>query len=145
MLGGEAAVMARVEPVLNAYSTDTMLVGPLGSAMALKICNNLIAWCEIMLGIEAARIAEAASVPLEKLLTAMTRNGVLSPPMKSFIDFRSNPGDRQRRDMMAVQAYIGEKDLTLASELAGEVTAPSPIAAFVRDRVRRSILDICNS
>jgi 3-hydroxyisobutyrate dehydrogenase len=143
MLGGEEDLMKRVEPVLNAYSTNIMHVGPLGSAMALKICNNLISWCEIMLGVEAAQVAEAASIPLDKLVTVMTRNGVLSPPMKAFIDFRSNPGTREQRDTMAVQARIGEKDLTLASELAAEVAAPSPITSFVRDRVRQDIHNLC--
>jgi 3-hydroxyisobutyrate dehydrogenase len=143
MLGGEEALVARVRPVLDAYSTDTMLVGPLGSAMALKICNNLVSWCEIMLGLEAAQIAEAASVPIDKLLTVMTRNGVLSPPMKSFIDFRNDPGSQELRDFVAVQAGIGEKDLKLASELAAGVGAMSPITSFVRDRVRQDLLDFC--
>src|SRR3546814_7855414 len=48
----------------------------------------------------------------------MDRNGVMSPPMKGFIGFRNDPGDQARRDFMAVQAGIGEKDLTLAEELA---------------------------
>ena len=143
MLGGDEATKARVQPVLDAYSTDTMLVGPLGSAMALKICNNLVSWCEIMLGIEAVQIAEAASVPIDKLLAVMARNGVMSPPMKSFIAFRGDPGSQERRDIMAVQAGIGEKDLTLAGELAAGVGADAPITSFLRERVRQAVLDIC--
>src|SRR3546814_5516836 len=42
MLGGDEAVKDRVQQVLDAFSTNTMHVGPLGSAMALKICNNQI-------------------------------------------------------------------------------------------------------
>src|SRR3546814_8107541 len=60
MLGGDEAVKDRVQQVLDAFSTNTMHVGPLGSAMALKICNNLVSWCEIMLGLECVDIAEAA-------------------------------------------------------------------------------------
>src|SRR3546814_1436046 len=86
--------------------------------MALKICNNLVSWCEIMLGLECVDIAEAAGVPLDKLMTVMDRNGVMSPPMKGFIGFRNHPGDQARRGFMAVQAGIGEKDLTLAEEQA---------------------------
>jgi len=143
MLGGDEALAARVQPILDAYATNTMLVGPLGSAMALKICNNLISWCEIMLGIEAVKIAEAASVPIDKLMTVMARNGVMSPPMRAFINFRADPGSKEQRDTMAVQAGIGEKDLALASELAAGVNATSPITSFVRDRVRQEILDLC--
>src|SRR3546814_511659 len=66
MLGGDEAVKDRVQQVLDAFSTNTMHVGPLGSAMALKICNNLVSWCEIMLGLECVDIAEAAGVPLAR-------------------------------------------------------------------------------
>lgn len=143
MQGGDEALKARVQQVLDAYSTNTMLVGPLGSAMALKICNNLVSWCEIMLGIEAVDMAEAAGVPIDKLMTVMERNGVMSPPMKGFIAFRNDPGDQTRRDFMAVQAGIGEKDLTLAEELAQGTGAASPITSHVRRIVKETILEVC--
>jgi len=145
MLGGEEAVMARAQPVLDAYSTNTMLVGPLGSAMGLKICNNLVSWSQIILGLEAIAMAEAAGVPLDKLIAVMQRNGVMTPPMNGFIAFRNNPGDQTRRDMMAIQAGIGEKDLTLANELGAAVGMPSSIGVHVKDHVKQAILDVCRS
>ena len=143
MLGGDAATVKRAEPVLAAYSTNVMHVGPTGSAMALKICNNLVSWCEIMLGLEVAQIAEAAAVPLDKLMAVMASNGVMTPPMRAFLEFRSNPGDQEQRKTMAVQGYIGEKDLSLATDLAQQACAPSPIAEFIRDRVQQGIRDLC--
>ena len=143
MLGGSEATMARVQPVLDAYSTNTMLVGPLGSAMALKICNNLVAWSQIMLGLEAMDLAEAAGVPIDKLMAVMQRNGKMTPPMQGFIAFRNNPGDQTRRDLMAVQAGIGEKDLTLADELGEAVGKPSAIGAGIRHYVKQAILEVC--
>jgi 3-hydroxyisobutyrate dehydrogenase len=144
MTGGDEAVAAKVKRVLDAFSTNTMHVGPLGSAMALKICNNLVAWCEIMLGIEAANVAEAAGVPMEKLQTVMNRNGNMTPPMQGFLDFRSNPGDDAKRAHLASQAGIGEKDLLLAEALASGVNATAPIASLVRTILRDGILAICN-
>lgn len=143
MLGGDEATMARVQPVLDAYSTNTMLVGPLGSAMGLKICNNLVSWCQIELGLEAMDLAEAAGVPIDKLIAVMQRNGVMTPPMNGFIAFRNNPGDQTRRDLMAVQAGIGEKDLTLAHELGEAVGKPSAMGANVKNYVKQAILDVC--
>ena len=143
MLGGSAATMERVQPVLDAYSTNTMLVGPLGSAMGLKICNNLVSWSQIMLGLEAMDLAEAAGVPIEKLIAVMQRNGVMTPPMNGFIAFRNNPGDQTRRDLMAVQAGIGEKDLSLADELGEAVGKPSAIGAGIKRYVKQAILDVC--
>jgi 3-hydroxyisobutyrate dehydrogenase len=143
MLGGSEATMARVQPVLNAYSTNTMLVGPLGSAMGLKICNNLVSWSQIMLGLEAMDLAEAAGVPIDKLIAVMQRNGVMTPPMNGFIAFRNDPGDQSRRNMMAVQAGIGEKDLSLADELGRAVGKASSIGAHIKTHVKQGILDVC--
>ena len=145
MLGGEEATLQRVQHVLDAFSTNTIYVGPLGSAMALKICNNLVSWCEIMLGLEVVDIAEAAGVSLDKLVTVMNRNGVMSPPMQGFINFRRDPGDQQKRDFMKVQAGIGEKDLTLAEELARSAGAPARITSHVRGFVKNALIDVCES
>lgn len=144
MTGGDETVAAKVQPVLNAFSTNTMHVGPLGSAMALKICNNLVSWCHIMLGIEAANVAEAAGVPMDKLLTIMQRNGNMTPPMQGFIDFRNDPGDAERRAFFASQAGIGEKDLSLAEALAAGAGAAAPITSLARTMVKDGIIEICN-
>jgi 3-hydroxyisobutyrate dehydrogenase len=144
MTGGDEAIAATVKSVLDAFSTNTMHVGPLGSAMALKICNNLVAWCNIMVGIEAANVAEAAGVPIDKLMTVMNRNGNLSPPTQGFLEFRSNPGDDAKRAHFASQAGIGEKDLLLAEALASGADATAPITSRVRTILRDGILAICN-
>lgn len=143
MTGGDETLAQRVQPVLNAFATNTLHIGPLGSAMALKISNNLISWCEIMIGLEAVDMAEAAGVPGDKLLTVMKRNGVMTPPMKGFIEFRNNPGDQSRRSFMASQAGIGEKDLQLAEALAEGAGTSVPITSHVRAMLRQQILDIC--
>lgn len=145
MTGGDEAVAAKVQLVLNAFSTNTMHVGALGSAMALKICNNVVAWCEIMLGIEVANVAEASGVPIDKLLTVMKRNGNLSAPMQGFIEFRNNPGDAARREFFASQAGIGDKDLALAEELAANASAAAPITSHTRTLLHKGILSICES
>src|SRR6185369_10663320 len=144
MVGGDENVMRLVQPILDAFSTNTIHVGPLGSAAAMKICNNLVAWGEILLGIEAVRTAQAAGVPIDKLMEVMKRNGVMSPPMQGAINFLRDPGDATSRDLMRVQAYIGEKDLTLAEQLANEVGESPFISAHMRNVVQRVILDICD-
>lgn len=144
MVGGDEAVMQRVQPVLDAFSTNTMHVGPLGSAMALKICNNLVAWGEILLGIEAVEIAQAAGVPLDKLMTVMNRNGNMSPPMQGFINFLRDRGSDTMRDLIRVQAGIGQKDLALAEQLAEQVGQQPRIAGHMRGFVKDVILEICD-
>src|SRR3546814_18988321 len=96
-----------------------------------------------MRGLECVDIAEAAGVPRDKLMTVMDRNGVMSPPMKGFIGFRNAPGDQARRDFMAVLAGIGEKDLTLAEELAQGVGSKSPVPPHVRQSVKETNMEVC--
>lgn len=145
MTGGDETIAAKIKVVLDAFSTNTMHIGPQGSAMALKICNNLVSWSEIMIGIEAANLAEASGVPVDKLLTIMKRNGVMTPPMAGFLAFRNDPGDADRRAFFASQAGIGEKDLSLAEALAQGAGTTAPITGHIRGLLKGGILAICES
>ena len=140
-MGGDEAVKARVQAILDAFATDTLLVGPIGSAMALKICNNLVSWCEIAVALEALALAQSAGIPSEILLGLMGSNGLLTPPMKVFAGFRTQPppGDSWREGVVGA-ARMGEKDLKLAEQLAIGVGARSPIASFLRGIVKDAIL-----
>jgi 3-hydroxyisobutyrate dehydrogenase len=142
MTGGDEVAARRVRPVIDAYATDTLHVGPLGSAMALKISNNLVSWVEILVGLEAFRIAEAAGVPTESLLKVMQRNGCLSPPMKAFIEARGKAGDAEFRDFMTSQAGIGQKDLNLAAGLGRGLGVPNSIATYAGASVYGAITDV---
>ncbi len=139
MTGGDDAVAERVQPVLDTYSTDTIHVGPLGSGMAMKISNNLVSWSQIMIGLEAFQMAEAAGVPTEKLLKVMKKNGVLTPPMEGFIKLRAAGGDPDTSELIRSQSGIGEKDLSLAEALGAEAGASTPIGTHIRGLVRDTI------
>lgn len=142
-MGGDEALKARVQPILDTFATDTLLVGPIGSAMALKICNNLVSWCEIVVTLEAVALAQSAGIPVETLLQLMGTNGLLTPPMKVFAGFRTRPRQDERwRQAIAGAAAMGEKDLRLAEALAQKVELKSPVASFLRGVVRESILEI---
>lgn len=139
MTGGDEAVARQLQPVLDTFSTDTLHVGPLGSAMALKISNNLVSWVEILSGLEAFRIAEAAGVPTPSLLKVMKRNGCLSPPMQSFLELRARASEAEVCEFMRSQAGIGQKDLSLAESLGRDVGAPTLIASYAAGLVQPAI------
>lgn len=142
MTAGEGAIAQRVKPILDAYSTDTIHVGPLGAAMAMKIANNLVSWSQIMIGLEAFKMAEAAGVPTDKLLTVMKKNGCLTPPMSGFIQMRAHATEPETSEMILSQSGIGEKDLSLAEALGANAGAPTPIGTFIRDIVRNTLNDL---
>ncbi len=135
MMGGDEAVAARVEDVLDAFSTKTLHVGPLGSAMALKICNNLVSMTAVMVSLEAVRLAEAAGVPRDKLMAVMEGNGILTPYARYVVGAWGQAGDATQAAMKAV-VDVGEKDLRLAEALADAAGVAAPLAAFVRASIR---------
>lgn len=142
MTGGDPDVAAGLQDILDAFSTDTIHVGPLGSAMALKICNNIASWSEILLGLEVAAIAAKANVPIDKLLTVMSRNGVLSPPMRSAIELRNAPRSAKLQESCVSLGGLGEKDLSLGEQLSADGGVQAPITTFMRSIVRSNILAI---
>lgn len=143
LLGGDETIAERVQPVLAAYSTDTIHVGGIGAGMALKIVNNLGTWCEIMVGLEALTLSRAAGVPTDKLLTVMKRNGCLTPSMEGMMQAclysASSP---ELQALVRSQAGIGEKDLSLAEELGQGAGVEAPIGSFLRSRIVKTLGDM---
>ena len=142
MLGGDEAIVKRVQSVLDAYSTDTIIAGPIGAGMAMKIANNLVSWSQIMIGLEAFEMAEAAGVSTDKLLTVMTKNGVLTPPMGGFIKMRASRGEKATADIIESQSPVGEKDLSLAEYVAKEAGVSTPIGTFIRGFIKKKLNDM---
>jgi 3-hydroxyisobutyrate dehydrogenase len=133
MIGGEPHVGARTRPLLDAYATDTIHVGPLGSGMSLKIINNLVSLVEITVAEEAFRLAGLTAVPAEALKTVMGRNGALTPTMMAIASRAGQPpADRETMAQREVQASNGVKDLALAEELAKSVDTASATATFAK-------------
>ncbi|SEO56143.1 NAD(P)-dependent oxidoreductase [Trujillonella endophytica] len=131
MVGGEEVVVERARPLLDAYATDTIRVGPLGSGMSMKIINNLTSLMQILVAEEALRLAALTSVPADVVRAVMERNGVWTPLMTA-IGMRAGraPADRAELSQRQVQAANGVKDLALAEALARSVDTPSAAATF---------------
>src|SRR5699024_411380 len=60
MLGGAPEIRARVRPVVDAFCENVFEVGPLGSALKLKLINNLLSLGHAALAAEAVAAASAA-------------------------------------------------------------------------------------
>jgi 3-hydroxyisobutyrate dehydrogenase len=119
MTGGDPADSEYARPLLDTFSTDVLHIGPCGSAMALKIANNLVTWTQLMVGCQAAKLATHYGVSFEALAKVMKSNGNLTPPMEAVLKAQHAipPGSNPDYDaLMASQAGIGEKDLALAAE-----------------------------
>ena len=119
MLGGSEADVARAQPMVDSFATDSSRMGDIGAGMATKIANNMVTWVQMTIGVQATSIAMRGGVDIDQLLTVMKSNGNLTPSMGAIIagKFKAPP-DPARDELLSSQGGIGEKDLGLALETA---------------------------
>jgi 3-hydroxyisobutyrate dehydrogenase-like beta-hydroxyacid dehydrogenase len=70
-VGGEAAVVERLKPVLAAYSTDIVHTGAVGTAQVAKAANNMIMWSCLIANHEALALAQRYGMDVERLRAAL--------------------------------------------------------------------------
>jgi 3-hydroxyisobutyrate dehydrogenase len=124
MVGGDAAVVERCRPVLATSGNKIIHAGPVGAGIALKLCNNLMTYAELVAMHEAAKLAEACGVPVELLFEVGQSNGVVTPQMHAFLSGRNmaqQHGPEAVRRAFGGHAALGTKDLTAALKSADEL------------------------
>lgn len=70
-VGGDAATVERLRPVLGAFASDIVHTGPAGSAQVAKAANNLILWACLVADHEALALAQRFGLDVEKLRRAL--------------------------------------------------------------------------
>jgi 3-hydroxyisobutyrate dehydrogenase len=70
-VGGSAEVVARLTPVLKAYSADVVHTGGVGTAQVAKAANNLILWACLIANHEALALASHYKMDIEVLRKAL--------------------------------------------------------------------------
>jgi 3-hydroxyisobutyrate dehydrogenase-like beta-hydroxyacid dehydrogenase len=132
MVGGDAEILARAEPVLASFTEEITHMGPNGAGTMTKLVNNLMSGVQMVALAEALYMAERAGLNLEQVVSVITTSGPASPLVK-----RNAP-------VMAARRY-GEpnfllrhirKDVTYALRLAEEVDAPLTTASAAREVYR---------
>jgi len=71
-LGGDPAVIARAQPVLDAIATKQIHFGALGAGAAAKVINNAVAHAVMIVVAEAGAMATAAGVSCDKLIALLS-------------------------------------------------------------------------
>jgi len=71
LLGGPSDARARAAEVVRAYADPVIETGELGTALAVKLVNNLLFAANAQLAAEAVRLGESLGVAAADLLTAL--------------------------------------------------------------------------
>jgi 3-hydroxyisobutyrate dehydrogenase-like beta-hydroxyacid dehydrogenase len=109
-VAGSAEIVARLRPVLAAYSSDIVPTGDVGSAQVAKAVNNMIMWACLVADHEALALAQRHGLDVEMmrkaLLTTHSSNGALEHWGKQTMAWADD-------DMEIVAAMAKEKGLAL--------------------------------
>jgi 3-hydroxyisobutyrate dehydrogenase len=127
LVGGDAAVLERVRPILLTLGTELHHIGPLGSGLVVKIVNNMMSIANVAVAAEAMVLGVKAGVDPKRLFEILSTSGGRSHHfLKRFPnvlagDFTPNFG-----------IGLSRKDIALALTMAGKLELPVPLASAVR-------------
>jgi len=127
LVGGDAAVLERVRPILLTLGTELHHIGPLGSGLVVKIVNNMMSIANVAVAAEAMVLGVKAGVDPKRLFEILSTSGGRSHHfLKRFPnvlagDFTPNFG-----------IGLSRKDIALALTMAGNLELPVPLASAVR-------------
>jgi len=141
MVGGEADVLERVRPYLEATSIKIIHAGPLGCGAKLKLCLNLITYIQWAAAYESFKLARAVGLPDELLEEAGQANGQLTPLMIMYLALHKAPDEaRHGEDIQALlrgHMLTAEKDLAWALDMARKAEVTLPVGGLVSQMMAR--------
>jgi 3-hydroxyisobutyrate dehydrogenase-like beta-hydroxyacid dehydrogenase len=122
LVGGDAAAVDRVRPVLDALSREVILLGDVGAGAATKLAVNAVVHALNVSLSEALVLTERAGVPREAAYDAIAASAAGAPfvgyKRGAFLDPEATPA--------AFALDLVAKDLRLALELGDAAGAPLP-------------------
>jgi len=115
MIGGEAATVERVRPLLATFASDITHCGPVGCGQVVKILNNMVLFETVVAISEAHAIGERAGVDPALLFDALSKGSADSFALRSHGMKAVLPGEFPER---AFSVQYARKDLGYALKLA---------------------------
>jgi 3-hydroxyisobutyrate dehydrogenase-like beta-hydroxyacid dehydrogenase len=120
-VGGPSEVVARLTPVLQAYSSDVVHSGPVGSAQVAKAVNNLIMWACLVADHEGLALAQRYGVDVEALRKALGLSSAANSALEKW----------------GTQTMAwAEDDMAIVAEMAADCGIALPQAGVTREICR---------
>jgi 3-hydroxyisobutyrate dehydrogenase len=129
MLGGDAAVVERCRPLLTTGGNAVVHAGPVGAAIALKLCNNMMTYASFIAVHEAYKLAQGFGIDPELLHQVSNANGVITPSMAGFIRARTQiakQGEAMLQAAFGPHGALGTKDMAAALQSAEKLKVSLP-------------------
>ena len=136
IVGGADDAVAYARPVLEAFGEPVVHTGALGTGMQAKIARNMITYGTWYVVLEAAALAAASGVDVEKLAEICDAGDEWSGGAIGILHRGTRAGPPQDEADLArrrsLSGYV-HKDLGAAFELAAEVGVDLPAARMVAE------------
>lgn len=125
LLGGEGADIEASRAVLSAYGDPLLTIGPLGSAMAVKLLNNALFAAQVQLAGEVERVAADFGVDLGTVAPAILASSGRSYAM--------DVAGRNGSMAMVVEraGHFLHKDVAVVEEVARELGLDLGVLGYV--------------
>ena len=124
MVGGDPAVIDRVEPLLASMGKDIFRTGPLGSGHAMKALNNYVSAAGLTAAVEALAVGEKfgldPNVMTNVLNASSGRNNTTENKLKQFI--------LSKTFASGFSVALMAKDVRTADELGAAIGVATPLA-----------------
>jgi 3-hydroxyisobutyrate dehydrogenase-like beta-hydroxyacid dehydrogenase len=139
MIGGDDEVVERIRPVLEAFSSLVVRMGPLGTGLQAKLARNLVQYASWLAAYEAQVLAEAAGIELAKLAQVIKASdarigGASTLMFRRTVAPFSPDDDAGLVQAMRTASTLAHKDLRAALELGASLGVDLPLAAMTDAR-----------
>ncbi len=132
MVGGDAAVLGKITPVLEAIAARITHMGPVGAGQATKAVNQVMAAGINQAVTEALAFAQALGLPLDKVIEVVgsgaAGNWFLAHRGPTMVQGKFDPGFR---------VALHYKDLAICRQMAGQFDVALPLVEMTLIHYRR--------
>ena len=133
MVGGPESTVDRVRPVLADFARLVVHTGELGTGMVTKLARNVVTYATWATVREAAAIATAGGVTLDRLLAVLKQTEGGAAPLTMLHVHAA--GLKTPQDFLERVEAIAQKDLAAAQEFAAGAGIEVPITNVVKPRM----------
>ena len=134
LVGGTAATLEKVRPVLTPMSKSITLIGPAGSGAMLKLINNFICGVQVVSFAEGLAMIERSGLDRTRALEVLT-SGAPGSPIVKLMATRMAAEDYTPNFLLRLMT----KDLGYALQEAGKLSLNLATAVAARESFQKSI------
>ena len=135
MIGGDAAVIDRVRPILKTMGADLIHCGSLGMGQAMKLTNNLLATVLMAASAEALVAGAKAGLTLETMISVLKTTMAWNNQLAVAMHARALKGDFEPGFMVK----LAHKDCRLALAMDRELGVDAPVGAATLKALQEAI------